>query len=646
PPAGFGSVIVLADPKLDDLPDPQRDYIRDYVQSMEDALIADQNANWATRNYLNYLDRAAWVDYHILINLSKTADGMQRSSFLYKDRGDRLKAGPLWDLDRSMHSYDHAQRDGDWASWTNIEGDTLWTYSWWGVLTRDPDYRQDWVDRWQTLRLTTFANDHLTRLADDLAAEIGPEAFARDAARWELGSSFSSEMDRVKNWLVQRSGWIDSQFVAAPHLAREGDRIRVTPPAGASVVYTTDGTDPRLSGGGIASHATILTGPALLNESDAVRLRSYDAAQVNSYPGSPWSRAVLLSSASSGGPASINLFDGHASARSGETVTIGPDGDFRSGLSFEWHYNSVRIPGAAEPRLKLDAAAPSQSGIYVLTVRENGIQVGTAQYTVNISVFANLVNLSARAEVGSGNDVLIGGFVVRGAGTKNFLVRAVGPSLREQGIATPLAAPTLRVYKADGSIHASNTGWLTSPDATEIATAAARVGAFALSSHGLDSALLLRVPGGIYTLHVGGASGQGIGLAEIYALDENSSPLNLSARARVAADDGLLIGGLVIDGHDHKRVLIRAVGPTLAEHGLANELLLDPEFQVLSRAVPLYANDNWSDAANAAEIASTAAAVGAFPLRQGSADAALVVDLAPGAYTVLVRGKNRTEGIA
>lgn len=117
--------------------------------------------------------------------------------------------------------------------------------------------------------------------------------------------------------------------------------------------------------------------------------------------------------------------------------------------------------------------------------------------------------------------------------------------------------------------------------------------------------------------------------------------VNISCRSKVTADD-ILIAGFVVEGTAPKNVLIRALGPTLVEFGVANALA-DPVLTIYNSAgSSVGTNDNWSSS----EVSSAAAIVGATPLKAGSLDAATLVTLSPGPYSVQIRGKNSASGDA
>jgi hypothetical protein len=140
----------------------------------------------------------------------------------------------------------------------------------------------------------------------------------------------------------------------------------------------------------------------------------------------------------------------------------------------------------------------------------------------------------------------------------------------------------------------------------------------------------------------------GIALTEIYDTDVllGARLINVSARMNVTAGEGMLIAGFVIAGNAPKTVLIRGVGPTLATFGVTG-LLADPQITVFSGSSAIASNDNWdTGASTAAQINATSTQVGAFALPAGSRDAAVILTLQPGSYTVQVTGVANTMGVA
>jgi hypothetical protein len=142
-----------------------------------------------------------------------------------------------------------------------------------------------------------------------------------------------------------------------------------------------------------------------------------------------------------------------------------------------------------------------------------------------------------------------------------------------------------------------------------------------------------------YTAIVRGVNnGTGIGVVEVYDLDRtvDSKLANISTRGFVQTGDNVLIGGLIVLGQDPIRVIVRAIGPSLAVPGV----LADPTLELHDGSGALIAsNDNWrSD--QEAEIIAT----GIPP--SNDMESAIVRNLTPGNYTAIVRGVNSTTGVA
>ena len=148
------------------------------------------------------------------------------------------------------------------------------------------------------------------------------------------------------------------------------------------------------------------------------------------------------------------------------------------------------------------------------------------------------------------------------------------------------------------------------------------------------------------TLQVSGASGQtGVALVEVYDSggDASAELINLSARSQVGTGDQVLIAGFVID--DTTTLLVRGIGPTLADYGVTGELA-DPVLQIFKGSEMLAQGNDAGAGSDAELIASWAADLNTFPLPDGSKDAALVVTLPAGAYSAVVSGANHGTGVA
>jgi uncharacterized repeat protein (TIGR03806 family) len=267
---------------------------------------------------------------------------------------------------------------------------------------------------------------------------------------------------------------------------------------------------------------------------------------------------------------------------------------------------------------------------------------------------SRLLNLAARAHVGTGADVLIPGFVIAGA-PRAVLVRAIGPTLAQFGVSDSLSAPVLTLYDSESKPIASNTGWTTAGNLEALQGATARLGAFALADNSADSALFVTLNPGAYTAQTSGANNTaGVALVEIYEDGTGFRPgsippggrlVNAAVRAQVGTGANVLIPGLVVSEGAAKTVLIRAVGPGLTPFGVSG-VLSRPVVALFAGSESFVTNSGWNSAANAAEIRATAARVGAFALAENSRDSAILVSLSPGPYTVQVSGANNTSGVA
>jgi hypothetical protein len=268
---------------------------------------------------------------------------------------------------------------------------------------------------------------------------------------------------------------------------------------------------------------------------------------------------------------------------------------------------------------------------------------------------ARVTNLAVRTVAGSGDAALFVGFSIAGqnaASAQPLLIRAVGPTLAGFGVTGILDDPRLQIFDGPRLLF-ENDDWRGDE---LIAAATPRLGAFALAgAASRDAALLASYPVGSYTVQIRGPEGEsGIVLAEIYdglppdAVTAASPRLvNVSARTRVGTGGNLLIAGFAIRGATAKTILVRAIGPSLAAFGVSG-VLADPKLELYRSGgdAPISVNDNWGASAQAAEIAATAAAIGAFPLALESRDAVLLLTLPAGTYTAQVSGVNNTGGTA
>jgi hypothetical protein len=267
-----------------------------------------------------------------------------------------------------------------------------------------------------------------------------------------------------------------------------------------------------------------------------------------------------------------------------------------------------------------------------------------------LSSASRVANISVRARGGVGSEVLILGFVISGSGSKQIVLRGVGPTLKDFGVTNAMTDPAISLRNGHGDAIFSNNNWGADAASADFPALFSKVGAFSLSSGSLDSAVAPVLPVGPYSALINPNDGTGgVALGEVYDADAASPAriVNISARTWVGTDANVLIAGFVIAGPADKRVLIRAVGPGLVNYGVTG-VLANPVLRVFRAGVPipLFQNDDWSSTSYTEEIAATATTIGAFSLATGSKDSALLLTLHPGTYSAVVAGSNDTTGVA
>jgi hypothetical protein len=248
-----------------------------------------------------------------------------------------------------------------------------------------------------------------------------------------------------------------------------------------------------------------------------------------------------------------------------------------------------------------------------------------------------LLNVSGRVLTQAGDNVGIGGFIIQGSDFKRVMVRALGPSLKVNGNPVPgaLQDPVIELHDDSGGVI-TNDDWRSTQESDIQQSGLA-------PSDNRESAILTTLRQGAYTTVIRGANGgAGVGLIEIYDLQStNASQLgNLSVRANVGTDDNVIIDGMIIRGGTPKRVLFRAIGPSLHNGGVASELQ-DPVLELHDgNGAVMTTNDDWRQASNASEIEAT----GLAPT--DDRESAILVTIPSGNYTTVLRGAKNTTGIA
>jgi uncharacterized delta-60 repeat protein len=261
---------------------------------------------------------------------------------------------------------------------------------------------------------------------------------------------------------------------------------------------------------------------------------------------------------------------------------------------------------------------------------------------------SRLLNISTRLAIGTGENVLIGGFIVTGTDPKTVLIRGIGPSLGRFGIAGALQDPTLELHQG-GTTLATNDNWKIN-DHGQSQEAGIRA-TILQPTNDLESAILATLNPGAYTAIVAGKNGTtGIGLVEVYdlAAGANSQLANISTRGFVDTGDKAMIGGLIVGSGKANvggiaNIVVRALGPSLSAFGIA-DALTNPTLELHDGNGTIIAtNDNWKLRPNGSSQQAEIAATNLQP--HDDRESALVESVGPGNYTAIVRGAGNTTGV-
>jgi CSLREA domain-containing protein len=248
-------------------------------------------------------------------------------------------------------------------------------------------------------------------------------------------------------------------------------------------------------------------------------------------------------------------------------------------------------------------------------------------------------NISTRARIETGDNVMIAGFTIRGVSLpKKLVIRGLGPSLEDMGVVGVVADPVLELRGSDGALIFGNDDWQDNSEQ------AAQIQAAGLApTRSQESAIEVTLVPGSYTAIVRGKNNtSGIGLAEVYDIDNSESELaNISTRALVAGDNGAVIAGFILDGgQPATHIAIRGLGPSLGQYGINNPLP-DPTLELHdSNGAVLIVDDGWQDdPASAAHLAANGLAL------SNMKESGIYTSLPAGQYTAILAGKNGGVGI-
>jgi hypothetical protein len=219
-------------PKPEDISDPQKNYIRQYINSFENIMASSNYAHPVT-GYPAAIDVQSFIDFFLINEITRNVDGYRLSTFLHKNKdsnGGKLKMGPVWDFNIALGNANYCS-GGDTHGWAadfnSVCGDDFWLIPfWWQRLREDPNFRAQIRTRWQQLRSSTFSNTAITGMIDSLTAVVN-EGQARNFQRWPImgqwiwpnnfvGQNYGSEVNYLKTWLNGRLIWMDGEIFSFP----------------------------------------------------------------------------------------------------------------------------------------------------------------------------------------------------------------------------------------------------------------------------------------------------------------------------------------------------------------------------------------------------------------------------------------------
>ena len=307
----------------------------------------------------------------------------------------------------------------------------------------------------------------------------------------------------------------------------------------------------------------------------------------------------------------------------------------------------------ANPYVQNAFGCTGQSSDIAATSPE-GITLDVIGYDLNQ---VTLGNISTRGLVQTGDDVMIGGFIVQGTGPKTVIIRAIGPELipPPYNIPNALADPTLELHNSTGALIGSNDNWQTTVIGGIITSS--QVSAIQNSGHvptqPSESAIIATLQPGNYTAIVRGVNNTvGVALVEVYDLGPDATSIlgNISTRGFVQTGDNVMIGGFIVQGTGPKTVIIRAIGPELIPppYNIPNALA-DPTLELHNSTGALIgSNDNWQTTVIGGIITSSqvSAIQNSLHAPTQPSESAIIATLQPGNYTAIVRGVNNTVGVA
>lgn len=300
----------------------------------------------------------------------------------------------------------------------------------------------------------------------------------------------------------------------------------------------------------------------------------------------------------------------------------------------------------------MDAGGALGKGVWPKGRRGLASRASLEGYAAPETLNGRLINISLRGAALGGEENIIAGFFMRGEGEKTLLVRAVGPALAKLGIEGYLEDPMMDFFRKipgtpEFELKWTNDHWWEEPDPDLVAQKTLDMGALELDAGSLDSSAVLVYGQGVYSAVARSANeNTGITLVEVFDTDDADTTIkfeNISMRGRIGLGDEVLIMGFVVRGNQPRRLLVRAVGPSLLEIG---NRAMDTEIHLFNKFRQLDSNDDWEKHPDLAELEQWSAVAGARELEPGLLDAALLVWVEPGPYTAVASSETGEPGIA
>ncbi len=373
----------------------------------------------------------------------------------------------------------------------------------------------------------------------------------------------------------------------------------------------------------------------------AANVMSYALRYMGAFPRDPQDRRLLYPIAQRriavDGLWNTRSNDPCGDAFDSDTAPSAPLDEDHDGMPDDWEItNGLNLTIDDSAALTLAALDPLYAGMTNLEVylHVRHLQLIGLQTT---SLPSRLLNIATRGKVETVDNVMIAGFIIQGSSPKKVLIRARGPSLAAAPFNVPgtLADPFLTLYSGPTPIDSN--------DDFALHANAAQIPADWIPANAKEAAIVTTLNPGAYTAIVNGVGAtSGVAIVEVFEIDQPGTPLiNIATRGPVYTGDNVMIAGLIIQGDAPKTVLITARGPSMAgpPHNVPGTLA-NPTLSLFSGQTVIATNDNWTEAANAAQIQT---AIGA---PSNTLESAILVTLQPGAYTAIVSGAGGGTGLA